>query len=121
MLYLLNEYRMQKQTGSVTVISIVQSRVVGVMFVVAFITQMIIIESIEVKNLALYHDHKTKKLEYEKFIDKKNDENKKLEVQIKTYLAKVKELDIKHHETIKESSEVNNMYGIHALGCYCTC
>ncbi|UGQ16659.1 replication/maintenance protein RepL [Borrelia sp. RT5S] len=174
MLYLLNEYRIQKQTGSVTVMSSRHSKVVGVLLVIAFITQLVstwgsyenffqlffssqlrevkqqqlsmvasskvamqaektilnqridmlkrrieaniaTIESVEVKNLALYHDHKTKKLEYEKFIDKKNKENKQLEVQINSYLEKVKELDIKHHESIKENSEGNNMYGIHAL------
>ncbi|UGQ17694.1 replication/maintenance protein RepL [Borrelia sp. RT1S] len=174
MLYLLNEYRIQKQTGSVTVMSSRHSKVVGVLLIIAFVTQLVstwgsyenffqlffssqlrevkqqqlsmvasskvsmqaektilnqridmlkrrieaniaTIESVEVKNLALYHDHKTKKLEYEKFIDKKNKENKQLEVQINSYLEKVKELDIKHHESIKDSNVGNNMYGIHAL------
>ncbi|UGQ16574.1 replication/maintenance protein RepL [Borrelia sp. RT5S] len=182
MLYLLNEYRIQKQTGSVTVMSSRHSKVVGVLLVIAFITQLVstwgsyenffqlffsaelrevkqqrlsvientkvsmkvamqaektilnqridmlkrrieaniaTIESVKVKNLALYHDHRTKKLEYEKFIKETLEENKQLEVQINSYLEKGKELDIKHHEaiyeTIKDSNVGNNMYGIHAL------
>ncbi|WKC58585.1 hypothetical protein QYZ68_05135, partial (plasmid) [Borrelia sp. P9F1] len=40
MLYLLNEYRKQKQTGSVTAMSSGHSSFVGVMLVIAFVTQL---------------------------------------------------------------------------------
>ncbi|WKC58616.1 hypothetical protein [Borrelia sp. P9F1] len=173
MLYLLNEYRKQKQTGSVTAMSSGHSSFVGVMLVIAFVTQLAstwgsyenffqlffsselrevkqqqlsviedsraateakkkilnqnidmlrrqiesniaTIESVKIKNLSLYHDHKTKKAEYEQYIKNTRHENKELEIQINRYFEEIEELDIKLHKTIKDS-DVGSKYGIHAL------